>query len=71
MERRNATCGAKTGLLFLKDCGRIPREECTQCSRPICREPEPMAYPLMAAMVGFSKRMILREASWSSSRYSR
>ncbi len=38
MERRNVTCGAKTGLLFLKDCGRIPIAECAQCSRPICRE---------------------------------
>lgn len=36
--RDDQTCKAKTGLLFLRDCGSIVKHKCMHCGRPVCRE---------------------------------
>lgn len=36
--RNSLTCMAKTGLLFLRDCGDMAINNCHLCGRPLCRE---------------------------------
>jgi DNA-directed RNA polymerase subunit RPC12/RpoP len=35
--RDSQTCMAKTGLLFLRDCGSMMINNCQTCGRPVCR----------------------------------
>lgn len=36
--RQSGSCMAKTGLLFLRDCGNLMSRFCKACGRPICSE---------------------------------
>lgn len=36
--RDSQICMAKTGLLFLRDCGSMMLNNCVTCGRPICRK---------------------------------
>lgn len=36
--RDSQTCMAKTGLLFLRDCGSMALNACSACGRPVCRK---------------------------------
>ncbi len=36
--RDDQMCKAKVGLLFLRDCGSIVKDNCGQCGRPVCRD---------------------------------
>lgn len=36
--RDSQTCKAKVGLLFLRDCGSIVKNNCSTCGRPVCKK---------------------------------
>jgi len=66
--RNSQTCMAKTGLLFLKDCGSMVINNCQVCGRPICRvhsieTAQGILCPECAADVSKSTKRKIREDS--------
>ncbi len=71
-ERHSTTCRAKVGLLFLRDCGRIPKTECSNCGRPVCSEHKIKADEgYLCPECGSKNRKTARNGAAASSRHRR